>query len=73
MRYQQIVVPASASKITINPDQSLNVPSHPIISYIQGDGVGIDITPVTLKVVDTAVSKAYGSDRCIGWMEVYQR
>lgn len=71
MRYQHITIPMNAERITINPDHSLNVPEQPIISFIQGDGVGVDITPVTLKVVDAAVEKAYGQARKIGWMEVF--
>jgi isocitrate dehydrogenase len=69
--YQHIKVPAAGQKITVNPDFSLNVPDEPIIAYVEGDGTGVDITPVMLKVVDAAVSKAYGSRRKIHWMEVY--
>ena len=50
---------------------SLNVPDEPVIPYIEGDGTGLDITPVMLKVVDAAVAKAYGGKRRIHWMEVY--
>ena len=71
MGYQKIVVPADGDKITVNADLSLNVPNYPIVAYIEGDGIGVDITPVMLKVVDAAVSKAYGSKRAISWMEVY--
>ena len=71
MTYQHIKVPEQGEKISFNPDGSLNVPSKPIISYIQGDGVGEDITPVMLKVVDAAVEKAYGSQKQIQWMEVF--
>ncbi|UYM18876.1 NADP-dependent isocitrate dehydrogenase [Endozoicomonas euniceicola] len=71
MHYQHITTPANAEQITINPDQSLYVPDNPIITFIQGDGVGADITPVTLKVVDAAVKQAYGESRKIGWMEVF--
>ena len=69
--YQHIKVPAQGQKITVNPDMSLNVPDQPIIPYIEGDGTGLDITPVMLKVVDAAVEKAYGGQRRIHWMEVY--
>jgi isocitrate dehydrogenase len=69
--YQHIKVPTSGQKITVNPDFSLNVPDEPIIPYIEGDGTGLDITPVMLKVVDAAVSKAYGNRRKIQWMEVF--
>jgi len=70
MTFQKIVVPAG-EKITVNRDHSLNVPDHPIIPYIEGDGTGIDITPVMKKVVDAAVARAYGGKRQIAWMEVY--
>ncbi len=69
--YQHIQVPAEGAKITVNADFSLNVPAHPIIPFIQGDGTGVDITPVMIKVVDAAVAKAYGGQRQIHWMEVY--
>jgi isocitrate dehydrogenase len=71
MGYQKITVPADGDKITVNADLSLNVPNYPIIPFIQGDGIGIDITPVMIKVVNAAVAKAYGSKRAISWMEVY--
>src|SRR5438128_238567 len=69
--YQHIKVPADGKKITVNPDFSLNVPDTPIIPYIEGDGTGVDITPVMKKVVDAAVQKAYGGKRKISWMEIY--
>lgn len=68
--YQHIKVPAG-EKITVNQDLSLNVPDNPIIPYIEGDGTGVDITPVMIKVVDAAVEKAYGGKRKIAWMEIY--
>ena len=71
MSYQHIKVPTSGSKITVNPDFSLNVPDEPIIPFIEGDGTGMDITPVMLKVVDAAVAKAYGGKKKIHWMEVF--
>lgn len=71
MGYQKIQVPASGDKITVNADLSLNVPNNPIIPYIEGDGIGVDISPVMIKVVDAAVEKAYGGDRKISWMEVF--
>lgn len=70
MGYQKIQVPAG-DKITVNADMSLNVPNNPIIPYIEGDGIGVDISPVMIKVVDAAVEKAYGGERKISWMEVY--
>ncbi|MGD9788823.1 MAG: NADP-dependent isocitrate dehydrogenase [Sulfuricellaceae bacterium] len=69
--YQHIQVPAQGQKITVNQDFSLNVPDHPIIPFIEGDGTGVDITPVMRKVVDAAVAKAYGGKKQIAWMEVY--
>ena len=71
MGYKKIQVPAVGDKITVNPDHSLNVPDQPIIPYIEGDGIGVDISPVMIKVVDAAVEKAYGGKRKISWMEVY--
>ncbi|MCJ8170809.1 NADP-dependent isocitrate dehydrogenase [Atopomonas sediminilitoris] len=71
MGYQKIVVPADGDKITVNADQSLNVPNNPIIPFIEGDGIGVDITPVMMKVVDASVAKAYGGSKKISWMEVY--
>lgn len=71
MAYQKIVVPVDGSKITVNADLSLNVPNHPIIPFIEGDGIGVDITPVMKIVVDAAVHQAYGAKRSIIWMEVY--
>ncbi|MNQ27158.1 Isocitrate dehydrogenase [NADP] [compost metagenome] len=71
MGYQKIQVPATGDKITVNADMSLNVPNNPVIPYIEGDGIGVDISPVMIKVVDAAVEKAYGGQRKISWMEVY--
>ncbi len=71
MGYQHIQVPAEGDKITANEDFSLNVPDHPIIPFIEGDGIGVDITPVMKKVTDAAVEKAYGGKKAIQWMEVF--
>ena len=71
MAYKHIKVPAQGEKITVNPDYSLNVPANPVIPFIEGDGIGVDITPAMLKVVDAAVAKAYGGKRRISWMEIY--
>jgi len=71
MGYQKIQVPAVGDKITVNADHSLNVPDNPIIPFIEGDGIGVDISPVMIEVVDAAVQKAYGGKRKISWMEVY--
>ncbi len=69
--YQHIKIPAAGQKISVNADMSLNVPDQPIIPFIEGDGTGLDITPVMIKVVDAAVATAYGGKRKIHWMEVY--
>ncbi|HSW94458.1 MAG TPA: NADP-dependent isocitrate dehydrogenase [Gammaproteobacteria bacterium] len=71
MAYQHIILPKEGQKITVNPDLSLNVPDQPIIPFIEGDGIGQDITPVMKKVVDAAVLKAYQGKRHIHWMEMY--
>ncbi len=71
MHYQHIKKPEGGEKITINAQQELQVPDKPIITYIEGDGVGVDITPVMLKVVDAAVQQAYGKQKQIMWMEVF--
>ena len=71
MHYDYIEVPADGEAITANPDHTLNVPDRPVIPYIEGDGIGIDVTPVMLDVVNAAVSKAYGGERKIEWMQVY--
>ncbi len=71
MRYDHIDVPTTGEPITVNPDHSIVVPDRPIIPFIEGDGIGIDVTPVMLDVVNAAVEKAYGKDREIQWMQVY--
>ncbi len=71
MAYQHIQVPVDGDKITVNADNSLNVPDNPIIPFIEGDGIGVDITPVMKDVVDASVSKAYAGKRKIHWMEIY--
>lgn len=67
----KVVVPVQGEKITVNADGSLNVPNHPVIPYIEGDGIGVDVSPVMLKVLDAAVEKAYGGEKKINWMEVF--
>jgi len=69
--YKHIRVPTKGEKIAVNKDFSLTVPSNPIIPFIEGDGTGVDITPVMRKVVDAAVKAAYGGKRQIEWMEMY--
>ena len=70
MGYKNISVPAG-EKISVNSDFSLNVPNNPIIPYIEGDGIGVDVTLPMIQVVDAAVDKAYGGSKKIAWMEVY--
>ena len=69
--YQHIKVPATGDKIRVNADSSLSVPDNPIIPFITGDGIGVDITPVMKAVVDAAVNEAYSERRRISWMEIY--
>ncbi len=71
MSYQHITVPTNGKKIIQEKDANLNVPDNPIIPFIEGDGIGVDITPVMRKVVDAAVAKAYNNKKKIVWMEVY--
>jgi len=69
--YQHIITPGMGKKITVNTDHTLTVPNFPIIPYIEGDGIGVDISPQMMQVVDIAVKKAFGLTRKIAWMEVY--
>ncbi len=71
MTYQHIHAPTEGAKISLNVDHTLNVPNNPIIPFIEGDGTGVDITPVMRKVVDAAVKKAYQGQKKIYWMEIY--
>ncbi|MEK9649856.1 MAG: NADP-dependent isocitrate dehydrogenase [Gammaproteobacteria bacterium] len=71
MAYKNISIPTEGKKISFDSNGNLNVPNNPIIPYIEGDGIGIDITPAMLNVVDAAVEKAYSGSRKISWMEVY--
>ena len=71
MGYEKITLPASGEKINVGSDGTMSVPDKPIIPYIEGDGIGVDISPVMKKVTDAAVSKAYGDKRQIQWMEIY--
>ena len=71
MNYKHIKIPDTGEKITTNADFSLNVPDKPIIPYIEGDGIGADISPVMIKVIDAAVDKAYDGAKQIQWMEVF--
>jgi len=71
MTFEKIHLPKQGDAITVNADLSLNVSNNPIIPFIEGDGIGVDVTPAMLKVVDAAVKKAYGDKKKIAWMEVY--
>ena len=71
MSFQHIQVPQSGEKITKAADGGVNVPDQPIVPFIEGDGIGVDITPVMRKVIDQAVAKAYNDKRKISWMEIY--
>ena len=71
MGYKHIQVPSEGEKITVNDDYTLNVPNNPIIPFIEGDGIGIDISPVMIDVVNAAIEKAYGGAKKISWMEIY--
>ncbi len=70
MTYKNITVPSNGKPISIQ-NNALKVPNKPIITYIEGDGIGVDINPVMLNVVNTAVKKAYGGEREIQWMEIF--
>jgi isocitrate dehydrogenase len=71
MTYKHIAVPEDGAKIQINADNSISVPDRPIIPFIEGDGIGVDITPVMRSVVDAVVQAAYNGTRSIAWMEIY--
>src|SRR3990167_2377538 len=71
MPYQHIIIPAQGEKITVDARHQLQVPNQPIIPFITGDGIGVDITPVMQKVVNAAVEKAFFGAKKIHWMEIY--
>ncbi len=71
MTFEKIHVPAIGAAITVNADLTLNIPNIPIIPFIEGDGIGVDVTPAMIHTVDAAVKKAYGENRKISWMEIY--
>ncbi len=71
MGYEHIKVPDFGEKIVVNDDHSLSVPDQPIIPYIEGDGIGVDISPVMINVVNAAVERAYGANRKVSWMEIF--
>ena len=71
MQYDHIKIPDNGEAITANTDHTRVVPDFPIVPFIEGDGIGIDVTPVMLDVVNAAVDIAYGGKRAIRWMQVY--
>jgi isocitrate dehydrogenase len=71
MQYDHIKVPDNGEAITANTDHTLVVPDFPIVPFIEGDGIGIDVTPVMVDVVNAAVKQAYDGKRAIRWMQVY--
>ena len=71
MSYKHISIPKTGEMIVVNADNSISVPDNPIIPYIEGDGIGVDISPVMISVVDAAVAKAYDGSKKISWMEIY--
>ncbi len=71
MQFEKINVPTQGKAITVNSDLTLLIPNNPIIPFIEGDGIGVDVTPAMTKTVDQAVKKAYGDEKKIAWMEIY--
>ena len=71
MTFEHIQVPTEGKPITVNSDLTINVPDCPIIPFIEGDGIGVDVTPAMILAVDAAVKKAYGSSKKIAWMEIF--
>ncbi len=71
MTFEKIQIPTQGKTITINNDLKLSIPNHPIIPFIEGDGIGVDVTPAMIHVVNAAVKKAYGDEKKISWMEIY--
>ena len=71
MKFEHINEPKDGSKITLDKSGKLNIPDNPIIPFIEGDGIGSDITPAMIQVVDSAVEKSYEGKRKISWMEIY--
>ncbi len=69
-KYDKIIVP-EGEKITVDEKGALQVPNNPIVSFIEGDGIGDDITKASMLIWDAAVEKAYSGERKISWMEIY--
>lgn len=70
MAYKHVKLPPQGKKISV-VNGKLNVPDNPILGYVIGDGIGVDITPASLKIWDAAVEKAYQGKRAIHWCEIY--
>lgn len=70
-RFQKYSPPAAGHRITLNADVTFNVPDDPIIPFVEGDGTGVDITPVMRRVLNAGVEKAYDGERKICWYEIY--
>lgn len=71
MTFKKIVVPSKGEAITVDSKLTWHIPNNPIIPFIEGDGIGVDVTPAMREVVDAAVAKAYGDHKSIAWMEIY--
>jgi len=71
MSYNKITAPEQGGKVEKRSDRSLSVPDNPVIPFIEGDGIGSDITPVMRHVLDSAVEKAYDGNKKIEWFEIY--
>ena len=71
MTYQHIRIPSDAAPVTIDRDGCPRAPDAVIIPFIEGDGIGIDVTPVMRSVLDAAVERAYGGKRTLVWMEIF--
>ena len=71
MTFEKIQIPSQGEAITVTADLKLNIPDCPIIPFIEGDGIGVDVTPAMKRVVDAAVKKAYGLTKKIAWMEIF--
>ena len=71
MEFKHIKEPKEGEIIHFDSEGRLIVPNNPIIPFVEGDGIGSDITPTMIAVVNNAVSKAYGEDKKIAWMEIY--
>ncbi len=71
MPYQHVRIPERGEPVRVEDGGRLAVPDRPIVPFIEGDGIGVDITPVMRRVVDAAVAAAYGGERAIAWMEIY--